>query len=373
MTLSRRKRLVFGAAVTLALTILTLAITEGFLALFPPQASYEAWHGLSIAYVLDDEVDWALEPRAHAWGQVNANGFRGPALPFEKPEGTYRIAVLGGSAAFDLGKKDDATWPALLEKRLRAAGRRVEVLNAGTPGYSTWQCSRLLPRVARWNPDMVLVYELFNDSLAFRHRDREAIKAGWKLCARANHGTWASHESKGLDALTAVLPRTTDWVRAGLVRSGLRESAAKNAAFWQDPTLSGRVEPAGIGFYEENLASMASFCEARGIAFGCVTQASLIRADNSPEERRRILYTLRGLEHARLFQAYQQAWEIDRAVAHLGKKTFVIEAHAKIPASLELFDDEVHLNARGSERLAGVVAEGVLERQLSGAGVSPAK
>ena len=41
------------------------------------------------------------------------------------------LPVLGGSAAFDLKKKDDATWPALLEGRLRAATAAA----TGKPGW----------------------------------------------------------------------------------------------------------------------------------------------------------------------------------------------------------------------------------------------
>ncbi len=71
---------------------------------------------------------------------------------------TRRILVIGDSFVFGLGVGQDEPFPRLLERRLRAGGERVEVVNAGVVGYGleqydTW-LGRLLPRL---EPDVVLV------------------------------------------------------------------------------------------------------------------------------------------------------------------------------------------------------------------------
>ena len=101
---------------------------------------------------------------------VDSLGFRGSGFEVPKPEGTYRIVVLGGSAAFGAGVPDGMTIPAYLEASLDADfPYRVEVINAGVPGGTSfgerWRALNQLPEVG---PDLVVVYSGYNDSLA-RH------------------------------------------------------------------------------------------------------------------------------------------------------------------------------------------------------------
>ena len=80
---------------------------------------------------------------------INSFGLRGPELTQEKPAGALRVACVGASTTFGLYAKDDAsTWPALLERSLRAKGRQVEVLNCGAPGWTSRASSRRPARVA---------------------------------------------------------------------------------------------------------------------------------------------------------------------------------------------------------------------------------
>lgn len=367
-----RRLLTASALVLLSLTVALVAI-EIALAVMQPHPTYGAWREASFTYLEDPETDWRLEPRAYPWGQVNRYGFRGSEIPPEKKPGTCRVLVLGGSAAFDLWKRDGETWSDRLQQRLsRALPCQVEVINTGTPGYSTWQAVRLLEsRLLPWKPDLVLVYELYNDSITFRHDDRQQIIEGWKLNARANAIGWPAHPSLVLDRLARVLPRSLDFLRIRMLQVLSRRRLAENARFWWDPSLSGRVSSVALAFYEENLRRAARVLQEHGnVPLGIVTQATLLREQNSDAEGHMIHYIYRGLGHAQLWAGYQAAWEINRSVAQTEPNTFLIEAQAQVPPTLEFFHDEVHLNAAGSEALAQVIADGVL-RRYGASGAAP--
>lgn len=85
--------------------------------------------------------------------------------PVQAPAAEHRIVVLGDSLAAGLGLAEDEAFPAVLEARLRAAGRDVEVVNAGVSGdTSAGGLSRLDWVLQR--PTDILVVELGgNDAL----------------------------------------------------------------------------------------------------------------------------------------------------------------------------------------------------------------
>lgn len=96
---------------------------------------------------------------------TNARGLReDESVGYEKPRGTTRILMVGDS--FTLGYTVDRadTLPALLEARMRAEGRPVQVLNGGTEGYSTDQEVLWLDSEGvRYEPDVVVLQMYEND------------------------------------------------------------------------------------------------------------------------------------------------------------------------------------------------------------------
>jgi lysophospholipase L1-like esterase len=98
---------------------------------------------------------------------TNASGFRGPILARAKAAGALRVIAAGNSSTFGWGVNDDKTYAAQLERVLRAAipSRPVEVMNAGIPGFTSFQgrlllAEEVLPRA----PDFVVLSFGFNES-----------------------------------------------------------------------------------------------------------------------------------------------------------------------------------------------------------------
>lgn len=107
-------------------------------------------------------VEGWFTKEGRAYVRVSSAGLRDREHPVEKPEGVYRIAVLGDSYAegLQVDVKDTFWW--LLEQELtRCAyqpGKRIEVINFGVSGFGTAQEYLMLESVAvRYRPDLVLL------------------------------------------------------------------------------------------------------------------------------------------------------------------------------------------------------------------------
>jgi hypothetical protein len=91
-------------------------------------------------------------------GKANSQGFRDREHSLEKPEGVFRMLVLGDSITQGLGVRDDeAVFTSVLERELneRSDGR-FEVLNFGVSGYNTQQeVETLRQKGLDYAPDLV--------------------------------------------------------------------------------------------------------------------------------------------------------------------------------------------------------------------------
>jgi lysophospholipase L1-like esterase len=116
------------------------------------------------------DLVYELVPGAEgrAWGSrvaINSDGFRDRDYAVEKRVGTYRIAVIGDSITFAARLPAEERYPERLESKLRAGGKRVEVLNLGVGGYDTLQEVVFLEQVGlKYRPDLVVVGYCINDA-----------------------------------------------------------------------------------------------------------------------------------------------------------------------------------------------------------------
>ena len=121
-------------------------------------------------YRPDPQLGWTLRPGMSAWftkeGRalvtINDQGRRDRETTLHKPEGVYRIAVLGDSYSEAMQVERDQAYWWLLPERLAscgfAPGKKIEVLNFGVSGYGTAQEYVMLESQAiRYRPDLVLL------------------------------------------------------------------------------------------------------------------------------------------------------------------------------------------------------------------------
>jgi hypothetical protein len=133
---SLRKRLVFGVcaiALSLALPLSALVAIDVYLHhRFERRALYNVW------------------------------GYRGPVVGHKHP-GEYRVAVLGGSAAYGFGVSWDESMPVQLERKLAGRIPEFHVVNLAYNNEGAYSFVFTLADYAYLQCDLVVLYEGYND------------------------------------------------------------------------------------------------------------------------------------------------------------------------------------------------------------------
>jgi lysophospholipase L1-like esterase len=153
-------------------------------------------------FAYDPDVFWKLRPwlrlqgaEASPWGDVtNSLGLR-MARELSPDDTRQRILCVGDSCTYGLGVSVGEAWPSLLDDEFDA-------MNAGVPGYSSFQsarwCSRLAPVL---RPDCVVAQLGVNDmipwptwqngrSVMLTDRERETHVALWDVASRSRFFGW---------------------------------------------------------------------------------------------------------------------------------------------------------------------------------------
>lgn len=115
-------------------------------------------------------------------------------------DGVPRILCIGDSTTFGWRVADDETYPAVLQRLLdaRYGSRRYRVINAGVPGYTSYQGVRYLrERGLALRPAIVLFGYGFNDS-APRGDVEKAIAWNDRLFHAVRFKNWALQRSSVL-------------------------------------------------------------------------------------------------------------------------------------------------------------------------------
>ncbi|MEM9379623.1 MAG: SGNH/GDSL hydrolase family protein [Planctomycetota bacterium] len=211
-----------------------------------------------------------------------AQGFRGDDLPLPKPEGTLRIACLGGSSTYATGPtRDEFTWPARLQALLegRLADRDVDVLNGGVPSWNSFEClGNLAFRVLPYEPDIVLVYLSTNDAEAALWPDPRTDNSHYRLA-------WPTFRESPLEGIfdrsvTYLVWRkyATDYLeqRADLGFHGkVIPPGSVGEALQQYRLPEELLDPSDVGFenFRRNLVSITALARAHGATPVLMTQA----------------------------------------------------------------------------------------------------
>lgn len=156
--------------------VLSAAIFEGYLRLAEATPLWRVLPAAQVSiYGPDPDTGYAIRPNVsgvwltenRAWITTSPQALRDADVPFEKPPGTRRIAIVGDSITEALQVEEERTFTSALERRYAEAGKNIEVVNLGISGaLPTVQLARMKALGLRFEPDLMVFMIKASDFLA---------------------------------------------------------------------------------------------------------------------------------------------------------------------------------------------------------------
>lgn len=307
----------------------------------------------------DAETFWKLrpdvvidEPKSILFqGRVsNSLGYRNEEFTLVRPEATTRIVCFGDSSTFGIGTPQGETWPTQLETSLNSdadflqtqlpaasSSSSVEVINAGVPGYTSYQILRKMRRELKsLAPDVVLLTCANNDF--WRWDNCTDVEQAKRLTESSLHDTlMLSHALQLADKWYGNWSRQTpqtdvEWAR----------KASLNY-FEPEEAWTPRVP---LAEFEANLQQMAVLCEEQNVPLIFVIWPDQLQAAGK--------WSVRVAYHdAMLKVASEQGLLIADVATAFRQRPWSVRCY--IP------DDIVHVNAEGN-RIAAEAARNALDQ-----------
>jgi hypothetical protein len=164
--------MVAGALVVVVALFVGAGLGELGLRLFYPQP-LGVWHHDRSGLAMHWPGRATYLPQFGQTVSFNSRGMRDREHPVQKPEGVFRILVLGDSFMEALQVPYERSFPSLLERELeRTTGRRVEIINASVSGWGTDDELQYLTRYGVQHADLVLVAVTLHNDISDNLRGR---------------------------------------------------------------------------------------------------------------------------------------------------------------------------------------------------------
>jgi hypothetical protein len=278
-----------------------------------------------IRYLDGDFLLFELKPRVRRllFGQpfeTNAFGMHDDPVAQEKPEGTFRIAVLGASMDMGWGVRYQDTYVNRLQGWLNAGAqaprpgrpRRYEVLNFAVAAYSPLQRLEALRRkVLAFRPDLV-------------------IYSATTLDVRLMEIHLCDMLENGVDVRYDFVREALD--RAGVVADDVQ--VGRDGLLVHKPRLKQKLKSSYWGLYDRTLGVLAAECRSAGVPLAMVIIPRVGSAD-APDIRDEPVARLKALAAHHAITTFDLSDAFDR----------------DDPATLEISAWDDHPNATGHERL----------------------
>jgi lysophospholipase L1-like esterase len=356
------RRFLLSSAIMLAIAVAILLAAEGTVRVLLRLRTGTWPSTLAVGY-----ADWQLDTRTRLYRRhpflliasrenardahgeriyINSLGYRSPERPREKALGVRRVVCSGGSTTYDVRAYGNAaTWPGRLEAALVTGGRRVEVWNAGFPGWTTLEnLIALASRDVDLAPDLVILYQGIND---LQPLSEEPIEPQYD-------GFHAQEMLTGLGFDGATVP----WYR----RSVLAELTNQRLGFDrraipEPPRRTPRTSLSGeaLRIFDRNVRSFVAVAVAHGARVLLVTQSLVLRADHVQADEEVYRQWIPALDPRTGPAALEQLNDVLRKLA-VEMHVSLADAARDVAWADADFIDPMHMSARGSGKLAAFLA-----------------
>ena len=300
----------------------------------------ERCEGTFIQFELKANLDRPLFGRRFT---TNSDGMRDRHYPRAKPEGTFRVALLGSSMDMGWGVATDETYEQRLEHWLNAhaarvgVARRFEVLNFAVAAYAPAQrVESLRLKAAAFDPDLVLYSATMLDGRLAEIHLHDLLR-------------------ERVDPRDDYLQRVA--ADAGLTESDLRLDAEGN--FVRKDVVKAKLRPHQWALIDGSMGLLAADCRSLGMPLACLIVPRVGQAD-SPDARASAVARHAGIAARHAIPLIDLSATYDRLD----------------PTTLEIAPWDDHPNALGHERLflglaRALVRDPALYREFFGVAPQP--
>lgn len=266
--MTRRKKICFSAICSTALLLPSAAFVHLIHAKDKdkPATPFEPIIGR-----FDPQLGWSLSPMARSvsYGtgskvvyQINSKGLRDRETPYEKPDGVFRILLIGDSRVFGFGVPMEKHFGRVIEGYFA----NVEVINMGISGYGVDQELRFLRSEGfRYQPDLVIAYVAHFGAHRHMHTERFGKKKPMYVL------------QSGVLETVGLPVSPPDGSPSQLANEAAQAAADK--ADWEDSAFRERLFEVGNAI----IAAMAGDARAHDAKFVLVTQMK--RLHNAAEQQ----------------------------------------------------------------------------------------
>lgn len=200
--------------------------------------------------------------KADSSNSINEDGLYTRSSRLKDPQ-RYRIILTGASTARSSGAKYNETIAAYLEQELngRFRTKKIEVINAGMPGYVLEQefiFAQLI--LQHYQPDMIIGLDGYNDLMSFKLNRNSKIyiaPQNWRDLKVIQKGKAERGLLSRLKVLFSNITRAFEF--AGSLLSG-------KSSYDYSNITQGQLKEAAKA-YEMILKDLHDFCSAKGIHF----------------------------------------------------------------------------------------------------------
>jgi hypothetical protein len=242
------------------------------------------------------ESDLIKEAEKHYWFVTDEQGFppvarMGHHYLVQKPADVFRVIILGGSTVEGLGVNSPlqslpSKLQLLLEREFSQSSKQVEVINGGISGFtSDLEYLKLLTDFLRFEPDLVIAYDGWNDSHLLHDTIAGAPRTRpYRTVSQENNGdrvnaSFSPSGSFGLFAtITAgrMLESLSHFATFRLVRYSISRITggpdAKNYAARHYTAFRRESSVEAARFYVENRERMLFIAKQKGFRFASFLQ-----------------------------------------------------------------------------------------------------
>ncbi len=313
-------------------------------------------------------------PRPHyAPLEINRWGFRGEQIEMNKPKGTFRVFVLGGSTVYCQAVSWEQSHVRLLEKRLRQQypNRRIEVQNLG----AEWHCSqhslmKLLFEMQEYSPDLVVVFHAINDLArsfetdaygggSYYHDYRHYFGAVSNLNKPRSTIRWFIRTAGGHLFSDFRLQRVR---LLGPEGKGINNMIVLFFPFAEEIEFDNwRSLPA----FQRNMRQFVHVAQEKQYHVLLATQPSLYRDDLKELEKDVLIYPLshqfqgKRASISSMRKGMAMFNDATRQIASQSGVRFV-DLEALMPKTLQYMYDDVHYTPKGNELIADALAQSII-------------